>query len=110
MKGVFSSEILWSFEATKDSFIWWKGLMNDAPVLAALATKLMQIPASSAAAERNWSHFGFIHSLRRNKLTNERVFKLVSIYSNLHLINDRNKQNNNNIRNIENYEDDIDNI
>ena len=68
----------------------------------------MHIPASSAAAERNWSHFGFIHNLRRNRLTNERVFKLISVYSNLHLISNSNRnRQNNNIQNIENNKDNI---
>ncbi|CAJ0635170.1 10597_t:CDS:2, partial [Entrophospora sp. SA101] len=31
--------------------------------------------------------FGYIHNIRRNRLTNENVFKLVSIYSNLRLSN-----------------------
>lgn len=68
--GPFECEHLWSDEAVGDPNIWW-----------AIASKLMSIPASSAAAERNWSHFGFIHNLKRNRLTNERVFKLVSAYS-----------------------------
>ncbi|CAJ0746754.1 2317_t:CDS:1 [Entrophospora sp. SA101] len=33
------------------------------PVLSELAAKLMSIPALLAAAERNWSHFGFVHRL-----------------------------------------------
>ena len=41
----------------------------------------MLIPASSAVAERNWSHFDFIHNFNRNRLTNECIFKLVSVYS-----------------------------
>ncbi len=70
--------------------------------------KLMHIPASSAAVERNWSHFEFIHNLRRNRLTNECVFKLISVYSNLHLISNSNRnRQNNNIQNIENDKDNI---
>jgi hypothetical protein len=83
--GVFNLNVLWSDEATKNPTTWWSALKNEVPVLSELAAKLMSIPASSAAAERNWSHFGFVHSLRRNRLTNDRVFKLVYIYSNLHL-------------------------
>ena len=47
----------------------------------------MSIPASNAASERNWSNFGFIQNIKRNRLTNERAFKLVSIYTNLRLAN-----------------------
>ncbi len=41
----------------------------------------MLIPASSATAEKNWSHFNFIYNFNRNRLTNECIFKLVSVYS-----------------------------
>ena len=50
--------------------------------------------------------FGFIYNFCKNKLTNEYVFKLISVYSNLYLISNRNRQNNN-IQNIENDEDNI---
>ena len=65
-------------------------------VLASLAMKLMHIPALSAAAEHNWSHFRFIYNLCKNRLINECVFKLISIYFNLHLISNSNKNRQNN--------------
>lgn len=40
---------------------------------------------SSSAAERNWSTYGFIHSLRRNRLTSRRAEKLVAVHSSLRL-------------------------
>ena len=46
-----------------------------------IVKKLILIPVSSAVAERNQSHFGFIHNFNRNRLTNEHIFKLVSVYS-----------------------------
>src|SRR5438034_6888492 len=64
--------------------------------LVSFAVKLMSIPASNAASERNWSNFGFIQNIKRNRLTNERTFKLVSIYSNLRLANGQ-KLNDDNI-------------
>ena len=66
------------------------------PVLSKFAVKLMSISASNAASERNWSNFGFIQNIKRNRLTNERTFKLVSIYSNLRLTNGQ-KLNDDNI-------------
>ena len=79
--GPFGCEYLWSNEAIEDPNIWWTVLRTETPTLGAIASKLMSIPASSAATERNWLHFGFIHNLKRNRLTNERIFKLVSVYS-----------------------------
>jgi len=79
--GPFGSEYLWTNEAVKNPIIWWEVMQIETPIIGVIASKLMLIPASSAAAERNWSHFGFIHNLKRNRLTNERIFKLVSVYS-----------------------------
>ena len=79
--GPFVSEYLWTNEAIENPIIWWEVMQTELPIVGAIASKLMLIPASSAASERNWSHFGFIHSLKRNRLTNECVFKLVSVYS-----------------------------
>lgn len=47
-----------------------------------LAIRILSIPSSSAASERNWSAFSYIHEKKRARLTNERVLKLVYIYSN----------------------------
>ncbi len=78
---VFNSEFLWSFKVTKNSFIWWKRLINNASILISLTMKLIYIPALSAAAKCNWSHFRFIHNLYRNRLTNKCIFKLIFVYS-----------------------------
>ena len=56
----------------------------------------MSISASNATSKRNWSNFSFIQNIKKNRLANERTFKLVSIYSNLHLTNGR-KLNDDNI-------------
>ena len=63
--------------------MWWQSWPNSA--LQQLAIKILSIPTSSAAAERNFSTFGFIHNKVRNRLQNERVKKLVYIHGNLQL-------------------------
>jgi hypothetical protein len=85
--GPFSLQIFWEPEAVKNPIDWWNGLKQEVPVLGDLAVKLMLIPALAAASERNWFNFGFIQNIKRNRLTNERTFKLVSIYANLRLNN-----------------------
>ncbi|XP_015118534.1 uncharacterized protein LOC107042145 [Diachasma alloeum] len=50
------------------------------PALAQLAIKLSNIPSSSAQIERLFSHWAFIHSDLRNRLSVERSMKLVGIY------------------------------
>nr|GFA74664.1 hAT dimerization domain, ribonuclease H-like domain protein [Tanacetum cinerariifolium] len=54
--------------------------------LQTLAFRLLGQPSSSSCAERNWSAYAFIHSLRRNKLTTSRAQDLVYIHNNLRLL------------------------
>lgn len=56
------------------------------PALSKIALRLYSIPISSAAAERVWSIYGFIHSKRRNRLLIENVEKLAFIYINQGLL------------------------
>jgi len=56
-----------------------------APQITKLAVRILAIPTSSAASERNWSTFSYIHDKKRNRLTDDRVLKLVYIYSNYKL-------------------------
>ncbi|CAG8608666.1 13612_t:CDS:2 [Rhizophagus irregularis] len=74
---------------------WWNGFQQEVPVLNKFAVKLMSIPALNAASERNWSNFGLFQNIKRNRLTSERTFKLVSIYSNLRLANGQKLNDNN---------------
>src|SRR5437868_1547018 len=55
--GPFSLSMFWKPEATKDPINWWNGFQPEVPILGKLAAKLMSIPASNAASERNWSNF-----------------------------------------------------
>lgn len=50
------------------------------PILSKVALKLLNIPSSSAQIERLFSHWAFIHSDIRNRLSVERSMKLVAIY------------------------------
>lgn len=84
--GFFSRPILWELAASNDCnpVVWWQGLCLNQP-LQPVASRLLQLIPSSAGSERNWSSFEHIHSKKRNRLTNERVEKLVAIRSNLYL-------------------------
>lgn len=59
------------------------------PALAKLAQTVSNMICSSATSERVWSTFKFIHSRLRNRLTNERINKLVFIYTNCILLDDK---------------------
>lgn len=62
---------------------WWTNHGQYAPLLMSLAMKVLSQPASSSCCERNWSTYSFVHSVKRNALTPERVEDLVFVHSNL---------------------------
>ena len=47
---------------------------------------MLLIPSTSAASERNWSSFGFIHSKLRNRLGDNKVEKCVYLYWNIKIL------------------------
>jgi hAT family C-terminal dimerisation region len=53
------------------------------PLLQQIALKVFSLATSSAASERNFSTFGFVHSKLRECLTAEKVEKLVYVKTNL---------------------------
>lgn len=82
-----ADKALWSEDDKKTNrastpFNWWSRRNTTYQRLRPLALRLFCIPTSSAASERSWSIHGFIHSKRRNRLTAERVEKLVFLYTN----------------------------
>jgi hypothetical protein len=65
---------------------WWNLMKGRYPILSDVAIRILSIPATSAASERNWSTFGFIHSKLRNKLHEKRVEKIVYMFWNLRIL------------------------
>ena len=61
-------------------------------MLQTLALKFLGQPCSSSYAERNWSTYGFIHSMRRNRITPKRAEDLVFVHSNLRLFSRRREE------------------
>ena len=68
---------------------WWVLHETFAPMLQSIALKLLGQPCSSSCCERNWSTYNFIHSMKRNKLTPQRVEDLVFVHNNLGLLSRR---------------------
>ena len=56
---------------------WWKSKKDQFPNLLALALRVFSLAPSSAASERGFSTEGFIHSILRNRLADEKVTKLM---------------------------------
>lgn len=68
---------------------WWATYGVYAPMLQAIAFKLLGQPSSSSCCERNWSTYSFVNSVKRNKMTPKRAEDLVFIHSNLRLLSRR---------------------
>ena len=75
----------WSY----DPMLWWSTYGSGLPVLQTLALKLLGQPCSSSYAERNWSTYGFIYCMRRNRITPKHAEDLVFVHSNLRLLSRR---------------------
>ena len=59
---------------------------GEIPNIQKLAVKILSQVASSSSAERNWSTYGFIHSVKRNRLGSKKAEELVYVHSNLRLL------------------------
>ncbi|KAL9680292.1 hypothetical protein QQ045_018170 [Rhodiola kirilowii] len=71
---------------------WWANFGAGALLLQGLAIRLLGQPTSSSCAERNWSTYSFINSVKRNKLHLKRAEDLVFIHNNLRLLSRNNPE------------------
>ena len=72
-----------------DPMLWWSNYGSSLPMLLTVALKLLGQPCLSSCAERNWSTYGFIHCMRRNRITPKHAEDLVFVHSNLRLLSRR---------------------
>jgi hypothetical protein len=68
---------------------WWICHGANGVHLQSLAIRILSQVASSSSAERNWSTYGFIHSVKRNRLGSQKAEDLVYVHSNLRLASRR---------------------
>ncbi|KAJ8912985.1 hypothetical protein NQ315_000042 [Exocentrus adspersus] len=66
---------------------WWKGFFSNRP-LYQIAKIILNLPATTASAERNWKTYTHVHTKKPNKLTIDRAMKLVYVKYNLNIFND----------------------
>ena len=71
-----SAEALYDMQAKKDPIEWWWNHGGDTPELQSFAIRLLSQVTS-------WSTYGFIHSLKRNRLGSKKVENLVYIHRTL---------------------------
>jgi hypothetical protein len=80
--GLWKNNGMWEAASVIPANVWWKGFCAGKS-LALVASRVLNLPASSAASERNWSTFKHIQSSKRNRLTDKRSNKLVNVKFNL---------------------------
>ncbi|PWA81484.1 hypothetical protein CTI12_AA186260 [Artemisia annua] len=85
-KGLFALPAAHVDATTMDAIEWWSTYGSETPELAEVAKKVLSQPISSSSAERNWSTYSYIHSVKRNRLNNKRADKLVFVHSNIRLV------------------------
>jgi len=65
---------------------WWSIIAREeTPNLSRLAVRVLSQTVSSSNCERNWTTFTLIHTRPRNRLTMERLEKLVFVHYNMRL-------------------------
>lgn len=74
--GPFSKKYLWAAINDTNGLNYWNAFCSETE-LSKITIKVLSLPATSAAVERTFSSYKDVHSLKRNRLTNERVSKLV---------------------------------
>ncbi|KAM0895676.1 hypothetical protein ACQ4PT_023688 [Festuca glaucescens] len=81
-KGLYALSAVQADAAAMNAIDWWFTYGSETPNLSEVAKKVLSQPISSSSAERNWSTYSFIHSVKRNKLNTKTADKLVYIHAN----------------------------
>lgn len=74
-------DFIWMSVKNVDCISWWNGMCKNT-ALKDLAVAILGLPPSSAATERSFSTYSFIHNKRRNRLTIKRAGMLTYIAHN----------------------------
>jgi len=64
---------------------WWDQYGGDYPDLQYFAKRIVSQCMSSSGCERNWSTFALVHTKLRNRLSYDKLHKLVYVHYNLKL-------------------------
>ncbi len=91
-EGKFQGTSLWTESSTKNPILWWKYFKSfaDSRMFSDNSAKLLSIPCTTASVEHHFSLQSRIHSKDRNRLTNDKVEKILTIQQNSkYLMKDR---------------------
>lgn len=89
-QGIWSRQFVWEGIGLErnnnvNPLLWWRGLRGTCE-LADVAIKILGAPVTSAAIERTFSTFAWIHNKKRNRLTSDRAAKLTYLAYNWKLM------------------------
>ncbi|XP_074327630.1 uncharacterized protein LOC141665546 [Apium graveolens] len=85
-EGIFGSPAARIDAVSLNPISWWSTYGSETPQLAGVAFKILSQPISSSSAERVWSTYSYIHSVKQNRLNAARADKLVFIHFNACLL------------------------
>lgn len=83
--GLWGRKILWEGLQCMSPLLWWRSLRGTS-IIVEVALRILSAPVTSAATERTFSTFSWIHNKKRNRLTSERAAKLTYISYNWKLL------------------------
>lgn len=83
-EGLFGKDFVKNSVNTISPVKWWRAICSTA-LLSKLAAEILNIAPTSAATERTFSTFGWIHSKKRSRLTIRRAGQLAYITHNIRL-------------------------
>ena len=83
-EGFFEKMFLWKNVSAISRIAWWNGYCGRKE-LNKIACKILRLPATSAAVKRSFSCYSNVHTAKRNRLSNERVAKVVFVSQNINL-------------------------
>ncbi|GBN46052.1 hypothetical protein AVEN_74513-1 [Araneus ventricosus] len=83
--GLWGRKILWEGLESMSPLLWWRSLRGTS-IIVEVALRILSAPVTSAATERTFSAFSWIHSKKRNRLTSERAAKLTYVSYNRKLL------------------------
>lgn len=85
-EGMWAKPFIWVSVDRVSPTLWWKTYASQTD-LGAVAVRILSAPITSAATERSFSTFSWIHNKKRNRLTTQRAGKLTYIAHNWRLLN-----------------------
>lgn len=85
--GVFGEEHVQNSIATVSALEWGRVICENTE-LSKIAIEILAVPPTSAATERSFSTYSWVHSAKRNRLLTERAGMLTYITQNLRIFSE----------------------